>query len=87
MDLAFLGPQDNVTIVHKLRKIKNVLVTLFKDTNNYVEINGKKSMVLGRIGMKNFVCDLSNIDAKVGDKVKMSVILSICDSNIQRELL
>ena len=80
------GYSDNITVMHKLRKIKHILLSMFKDTNNYVEINGKKSKVLGRIGMKNFVCDLSNIDANPGEKVKINVSLALCDTNIIREL-
>ena len=80
------GPKDGMKLVNKLRTLKNAFKNLFKDTNNYVRINGKKSLVLGRIGMKNFVCDISNIDAKIGDKVDISVILLLCDSKIEREI-
>ena len=87
MDFGVTGPKDSMKLVNKLRNIKVILSSLFKDTNNYVEINGHKSLVLGRIGMKNFVCDISNIDAKVADKVKIPVILPLCDSNIERKIV
>ncbi len=80
------GPKDNFTNKDKLRQIKNIMSSLSKDTNNYVLVNDKKCMVLGRIGMKNFVCDLTNVeDVKVGDKVKIDVKLSLCDTGIKRE--
>ena len=42
----------------------------------------KRCKVLGRIGMKNFVIDLSNIDAKINDAVKIDVGLTLCNSEI-----
>ena len=87
MEFGVSGPKDSMKLSCKLRMLKYVIVSLFKDTNNYVSINGKRSLVLGRIGLKNFVCDISNIDASVGDKVKISVILPFCDSGIERKLI
>ena len=87
MDFGLSGPKDSMKLSSKLRMLKNVFVSLFKDTNNYVSVNGRKSLVLGRIGLKNFVCDISDIDASVGDKVKISVILPFCDSNIERKVI
>ena len=81
------GPQDNFRVIHKLRQMKNAFISLFKDTNNYVEINGKKKKVLGRIGMKNFVVDLTDVDANVGDKVKISIPLSLTNNLVERELI
>jgi len=81
------GPQDNFRAIHKLRQMKNAFISLFKDTNNYVEINGKKKKVLGRIGMKNFVVDLTDVDANVGDKVKISIPLSLTNNLVERELI
>ena len=83
---GLMGPRDCSTASQKLRQIKEVFSKLFKDTNNYVLVKDKKCKVLGRIGMKNFVCDLSNVgDVEVGEKVKIDVGLSLCDSRIKRE--
>ena len=82
-----VGPKDKFKLSNKLRSLKNLLLDLFKDTNNYVVVNNRKVQVLGRIGMKNFVIDLSNVDAKINDAVKIDVGLTLCNSTIPRELI
>ncbi len=82
-----IGPKDKFKFSNKLRSLKYLLLDLFKDTNNYVFVNNRRVQVLGRIGMKNFVIDLSNIDAKINDAVKIDVGLTLCNSQIPRELV
>ncbi len=77
------GPQDNIRIIDKLRNIKLLFISLFKDTKMYVYINNKKAPILGRVGMKNCMIDITNIDCKVGDKVKIDVVLSLSNQNIK----
>ncbi len=80
------GPYDEFKAIHVLRRIKNLMLSLFRDRNIYVLINQKRSQILGRIGMRNFVCDISNIDAKIGDKVIIDIPLSITPSDVTREI-
>ncbi len=51
----------------------------------YVEINGKKSQILGRVGMFNIICDITDIDAKPGDKVIIQANPILINDTIIRE--
>lgn len=79
------GPKDSVRLIDKLRKIKTALATLTKDGRKYVTINSKQYPILGRIGMKNFMIDISNSNVKIGDKIKVDVNLLFVDSKIKRQ--
>ena len=83
--IGVTGPKDSVRLIDKLRKIKLALSTLGKDGKMYVTINEKRYPILGRIGMKNFMIDVSDSDVKVGDKVKVDVNLIFVDSKIKRQ--
>lgn len=83
--VGLTGPKDSVRLVDKLRKIKLALKTLNEDGRTFVTINDKKYPILGRIGMKNFMIDISNSDVKIGDKVKIDVNLIFVDSKIKRQ--
>lgn len=79
------GPKDSVRLIDKLRKIKLALTTLVQDGRKYVTINNKQYPILGRIGMKNFMIDISNSNVKIGDKIKVDVNLLFVDSKIKRQ--
>ena len=81
------GPRDSVRMIDKLRDLKKSITNLFKDGNKYVIINDIKVPILGRVGMKNFAIDISNIDCKVGDKVKIDVSLVLCNQKIERVMI
>lgn len=83
--IGVTGPKDSVRLIDKLRKIKLALSTLGKDGKMYVTINERRYPILGRIGMKNFMIDVSDSDVKVGDKVKVDVNLIFVDSKIKRQ--
>ena len=83
--IGVTGPKDSVRLIDKLRKIKIALKTLKQDGKIYVEIADKKYPILGRIGMKNFMIDITNSDVKIGDKIKLDVNLIFVDSNIKRQ--
>lgn len=78
------GPKDSVRLIDKLRAIKTTLLALTKNGTRYVEIQNKKCPILGRIGMKNMMVDISNCDAKIGDKVKIELKLVLANSKIER---
>lgn len=83
--IGVTGPKDSVRLIDKLRKIKLALNTLKQDGRMFVTINDKKYPIVGRIGMKNFMIDISDDDVKVGDKVKVDVNLIFVDSKIKRQ--
>lgn len=80
------GPKDSVRLIDKLRKIKLALTTLSQDGRKYVTINNKQYPILGRIGMKNFMIDITGSnDIQVGNKIKVDVNLLFVDSKIKRQ--
>ena len=81
------GPKDSVRIIDKFRTLKRDLIFLKKDGTRYVEINEKKYPILGRIGMKNFIVDITNSEIKVGDKVKIDINLVLTSQKIKRTLI
>lgn len=80
------GPRDSVRLIDKLRKLKGILIDFTKNCNIYVRVNDKKAKVLGRIGMKNFTIDVSNIDCKVSDKVRIDISITLCNQAVPRLL-
>lgn len=79
------GPKDAVRLLDKLRAVKNALMKIGKDGRMFVTINEKECPVLGRIGMKNMMVDVTDSEAKVGDKVKISLPIALANSNIKRQ--
>ena len=77
--------RDMFRIRDKLRYIVRDIKDSFKDKNLYVEINGKKCKILGRIGMYNVVADITGKDIKINDEAKFSVSPMYVDSTIRRE--
>ena len=80
------GPKDSVRLIDKIRAIKRDLIALSKDGTRYVEINEKRYPILGRIGMKNFMIDISNENVQIGEKIKIDINLVLANQNIKREL-
>ncbi|MBO5454217.1 MAG: alanine racemase [Clostridia bacterium] len=65
-------------------KIRYILSDL-KTQKHYVEICGKKAEILGRTGMFNIICDITDIDAKPGDKVILQANPILLSDTIERE--
>ena len=84
--IGLSGPKDSVRIIDKLRAIKTTLISLAKDGTRYVEIKEKKYPILGRIGMKNFMIDVSGADIQIGDKVKIDINLVLANQKLERIL-
>ena len=74
---------DTFRIKDVIRYIVNNLKSFNKKT--YVEINGKKARLVGRVGMYNIVADVTGLDVKAGDKVKLNINPLIVNSNITRQ--
>lgn len=84
--IGLSGPKDSVRIIDKLRAIKTNLLALTKDGSRYVYINDKRYPILGRIGMKNFVIDISETDIQIGEKVKIDINLMLANQKVERVL-
>ena len=69
----------------KLRYIIRDIKDSFKDKNLYVEINGEKCKVLGRIGMYHVSVDITGKDVKINDEAIFNVSPMYVDSSIRRE--
>ena len=68
--------------IDTLREIYNK----FKNFNKkiYVEVNNIKVPILGKIGTNNIVIDLTDINAKIGDIVKLDVNPMMVRPDIER---
>lgn len=71
----------------KLRYIIRDIKDSLKDKNLYVEINGSKCKVLGRIGMYHVSADITGKDVKINDEVTFNVSPMYVDSSIKREFV
>ena len=69
----------------RLRDKLRYIIESIKTKSYFVEINGKKAPVLGRIGMFNIICDITDIAAKPGDKVKIQANPIMVSDTIIRE--
>lgn len=70
-----------------LSKFKRSLIDFkncFKDDSLYLMINGKKSKILGQIGMHDVVIDLGRKDFKENDDIYFYVRPNFIDSSIKR---
>ena len=59
--------------------------TTIKSVDQIEELTGLP--ILGRVGMKNFVIDITGKDIKVGDKVKIDINLILCNQEIERTMI
>lgn len=84
--IGLSGPKDSVRLIDKLRVIKNGIMLINKNGTRYATINEKKYPILGRIGMKNFMIDISDTDIEVGTKVKIDINLMLANQKIKRVL-
>ena len=71
--------------IDRLRYIVRDIKDAFKDKSLYVEINGEKCKVLGRIGMYHVSVDVTGKDVKINDEVIFNVSPMYVDSSIRRE--
>ena len=69
----------------KLRYIIRDIKDSFKDKSLYVEINGAKCKVLGRIGMYHISVDVTAKKANINDEVILNVSPMYIDNRIRRE--
>lgn len=79
---------DIVTQRFKFKsKIKQVLISiisLFKDNNMSLTINGERVKVLGQIGMHNIVVDITGKNYKENDDIYINVKVTHIESHVKR---
>lgn len=73
--------RDTFRLRDKLRYIFDSI----KTKSYFVQINDKKARILGRTGMFNIICDITDIDAKPGDKVIIQANPIMISDTILRE--
>ena len=77
--------RDMFRVIDKLRYIVRDVKDFFKKQDLYVEINGQKCKVLGRIGMYHISADITGKDVNINDEVLFNVSPMYVDSSIRRE--
>lgn len=74
--------QDCFGIIDTLREIYNKIKCF--DKKIYVEVNNIKVPILGKIGTNNIIIDLTNVNAKINDIVKIDVNPMMVKPDIER---
>ena len=77
--------RDMFRTIDKLRYIVRDVKDAFKNKKLYVNINGEKCEVLGRLGMFHVSVDITNKAINVNDEVHFDVSPMFVDSNITRD--
>ena len=77
--------RDMFRFIDKLRYIVGDIKDLFRNKQIFVTINNRKFPILGRVGTYHVICDITNKDIKVGDKVVFNINPKYVDSKIRRE--
>jgi len=75
---------DMFKVIDKIRHIVKTIKELFKKKKFYVEINGKRCEILGRLSMFNVVVDITNQDVKLNDEAIFEVNPIFVDSSVKR---
>ncbi len=79
--------RDAFRFVDRLRYLLNDFKFFFKKAGVKFKLNGKKGTVIGRIGLTNFVIDITGIDAEAGDIAVFDVNPIFLDSAVPREYI
>ncbi len=79
--------RDMFRMVDKFRYIVRDIKDTFKDENLYININGQKCRILGRIGTYHITVDITGKDVKIGDEVNIDLNPKFIDSSIRREFI
>ncbi len=78
------GPRDSVRMIDKLRALKQSVFAFLKNGTRYATIEGKRYPILGRIGMKNLIMDITGTNIEIGDEVTFDVNLVLSNQKIKR---
>lgn len=77
--------KDMFRKVDKIRNISRAIKDLFKKEKILIKINDENCEVLGRVGTHHIVCDITDKDISIGDKVILKVNPKYVDSSTNRE--
>ena len=77
--------RDMFRPIDKLRYIIRDIKDLFKDESKYVKIKNQNYKILGRIGTYHIVCDITNKDISINDKVEIQKNPKFVYSSKRRE--
>lgn len=78
--------RDMFRPVDKLRYIVRDIKDVIKDNNMYVNINGQRCRVIGRIGTYHVTVDIAGKKIDINDEAIFNVNPQFVDSSIRREL-
>lgn len=77
--------RDMFRMVDKIRYIVRDLKDALKKQQLFVNINGQKCPILGRVGTYHITVDVTGKDVKIDDEVIFNVSIKHVDSSIRRE--
>ena len=77
--------RDMFRVVDKLRYISRDIKDAFKNKNIYVNVNGQKCQVLGRVGTYHLTIDITGKNANINDEIILNINPKYVDSSIRRE--
>lgn len=77
--------RDMFRTVDKLRYIIRDIKDFFKKQAIYVKINNITCKVLGRVGTYHIICDITENDVNIGNKVTIDINPKFVNSDVRRE--
>lgn len=83
--INIINNRDMFRTIDKLRYIVRDIKDFFKKLKIYIKIKDKNYEIIGRIGTYHIICNISNSDIKIGNKVIINVNPKFVDSSIRRE--
>ena len=83
--INIINNRDLFRTIDKLRYIVRDIKDFFKKQKIYIKIKDKNYEIIGRIGTYHIICNISNSDIKIGNKVIINVNPKFVDSSIRRE--
>ena len=83
--INIINNRDMFRTIDKLRYIVRDIKDFFKKQKIYIKIQDKNYEIIGRIGTYHIICNISNSDIKIGNKVIINVNPKFVDSSIRRE--
>ena len=83
--INIINNRDMFRTIDKIRYIVRDIKDFFKKQKIYIKIKDKNYEIIGRIGTYHIICNISNSDIKIGNKVIINVNPKFVDSSIRRE--